>query len=95
MPLETGSSQGVVGRNIEREVHAGKPQRQAVAIAMSKAGKSTKDAITSVGQEVRTENAFVTSQQYALQGSLTKPPMNFDEVKRHVQITNPRTGGKF
>lgn len=43
MPLESGKSDDVVGRNIATEVNAGKPQKQAIAIAMSKAGRS-KDA---------------------------------------------------
>jgi hypothetical protein len=46
MPLERGSSRAVVSRNIKTEMGAGKPQRQAVAIAMRLAGKSrgAKDA---------------------------------------------------
>lgn len=35
--LESGSSEEVVSRNIETEIAAGKPQKQAVAIALSKA----------------------------------------------------------
>jgi hypothetical protein len=42
MPLRKGSSQHVVSGNIKREMAAGKPQRQAIAIALSKAGKSNK-----------------------------------------------------
>ena len=42
MPLKSGSSKAVVSSNIRTEVHAGKPQKQAIAIAMSKAGKSYK-----------------------------------------------------
>jgi len=38
MPLLPGKSQEVVSRNIETEVNAGKPPKQAAAIAYSEAG---------------------------------------------------------
>lgn len=42
MPLKEGKSKKVISANIRTEMHAGKPQKQAIAIAMRKAGKSEK-----------------------------------------------------
>ena len=40
MPLKRGTSAKTVSSNVKTEVAAGKPRKQAVAVAMRKAGKA-------------------------------------------------------
>jgi len=46
MPLQDGSSQEVISRNIEELIKAGHEPKQAEAIAYKKAGKSRDNSIT-------------------------------------------------
>jgi len=42
VPLKPGSSQKTISSNIRTEIAAGRPREQAIAISLSKAGKSKK-----------------------------------------------------
>ncbi len=44
MPLKTGKSNKTIGSNIAELERSGRPAKQAIAIAMKKAGKAKKKA---------------------------------------------------
>jgi hypothetical protein len=50
MPLKQGSSKATIAANIKTEMAAGRPQKQAIAIAYSQAGKGQKSSSSSKGK---------------------------------------------
>lgn len=49
MPLNKGYSRGAIGQNIVTEMKSGRPQKQAVAIALSTARQAAKKSGKRVG----------------------------------------------
>ncbi len=78
-PLKEGSSNATVSKNIETEMHAGKPQKQAVAIAMSQAGRSNKDAISGTDAVARATTITDAVRSWGRSGATEVTPGGFGD----------------
>jgi hypothetical protein len=58
MPLRRGKSKKVIGYNIAKEMRHGKPQKQAIAIAMSMAGMSKGKKVSQHHQTMKSVGAM-------------------------------------
>lgn len=74
MPLKSGSSEKVMGQNIATEIRAGKPAKQAEAIAYSEAGKDDwSPEARAAAAEARKKNASGQSDLHGRRASVYAP----------------------
>lgn len=66
MPLKSGSSDEVVSENIRTEMKAGKPQKQAIAIALDKANKSNKNTFDNAEGKDHDKDGDVDSEDWKM-----------------------------
>jgi hypothetical protein len=68
MPLKKGSSKKVVSTNIKELMNTGRPQKQAVAIALKTAGKSNRMAKGGMARAMQGGEAAMQKQAAAAEG---------------------------
>ena len=70
MPLESGTSREAFSHNVEAEIKAGKPQKQAVAIAYSQKNRDLAQAAMDAcaSGEERTDDSFTDELMRAVFG---------------------------
>ena len=67
MPLMPGKSKKAFSHNIEAEMHAGKPQKQAVAIAYHEAGEHKAEGGEVEGEDTQLLDAIATEMLSAIE----------------------------
>jgi len=93
MPLQTGSSDETISKNIAELVRAGHTQDQAIAIAYKQAGRSTSGRVVGSvsgkgsGSATKDSGGTLFSSQEALQEYLRKHP-HADAAKHSVASTS-------
>jgi ribonucleotide monophosphatase NagD (HAD superfamily) len=78
MPLIEGKSQKVIGENIKKEENAGKPHKQAVAIALENARKSNE-------QEADIKEAVRQNLATFLENTAKYSEQNIDSVLQQIK----------
>ena len=105
MPLKPGSSRQVISSNIKTEIAAGRPQKQAVAIAMSKAKDEIPTTVTpaeinkknedfwkpSWGEQPKTDNQQREVAPTGVARDIEYKGLDADRNK--VPVTNPPVKG--
>lgn len=92
MPLETGSSREAMSHNIATEVKAGKPQKQAVAIAYSVAKKDKIDDLIEKTDALERRVDALTKKEDP--PSKREPEYNEEAVNKAIAASKPKIGGK-
>ena len=66
MPLKKGSSKATISSNIKTEMAAGRPQKQAIAIAMKEAGKTVLTDALHTNEETAQQILFEQGGDYVM-----------------------------
>lgn len=99
MPLEKGKSKAAFSKNVRTEVNAGKPVKQAVAIAYSESGEDIEldgERLTreQVGEILKRHFGRVNDAEYELEAddcSATDSKIAFDRSLRRVELALDRS----